>query len=400
MQQKKKILICAHGMNIGGAERSLLDMLHCLDYDRVQVELFLYRHEGEWMDQIPAQVKLLAQIPQYACLAIPMKDVLKKGQLGILLGRLTGKIKANSYEKKHNIVESAVAIEYSHKYTGRFMPPIRSDTEYDLAISFLTPHYFVMDKVRAKKKIAWIHTDYTSIAVDAESELKMWEKYDTIVSISDKCTESFLKIFPSLKDKIILIENVLAEGLVRLRADRDVSEEMPSIPGQVRILSIGRYSYQKNFDQVPEICAMLRDMGCGVKWYLIGYGNAEDIEKNRKLFHVEDSVILLGKKENPYPYIKACDVYIQPSRYEGKAVTVREAQMLHKPVIITAFATAPSQLENNVDGIIVPMDNKGCAQGIRDILGNQELLDGLVRATRERDYSNKEGLNRLYTIME
>lgn len=400
MKGKIKILICSHAMNIGGAERSLLDMLHCLDYDRVEVDLFLYRHEGEWMDQIPSQVRLMKEIPQYSCLAIPMVNVLKLGQIGVLLGRLYGKLSARHYDKKHQLSDSGVGLEYSHKYTSRCMPPIQPDVEYDAAISYLTPHYFVAEKVRAKKKIAWIHTDYTAISVNVDSEQKMWGKFDHIVSISEKCTESFLKLFPSLAEKIVLIENVLAEALVYKRSGEDVSAEIPAIPGEVRLLSIGRYCYAKNFDQIPEICARLRQMGCRVKWYIIGYGDEKEILKNRARFDMDDAVVLLGKKDNPYPYIRNCDVYVQPSRYEGKSVSVREAQMLHKPVIITAFSTAASQLENGVDGLIVPLDNQGCAEGIRDALLDHDLLARLVKMTEQRDYGNKDGLNKLYALME
>ena len=78
---------------------------------------------------------------------------------------------------------------------------------------------------------------------------------------------------------------------------------------------------------------------------------------------MQERVIILGKKNNPYPYMRACDLYVQPSRYEGKAVTVREAQLLGKPVVITNYATSASQLEDGADGVIVPMDNAGCAEG-------------------------------------
>ena len=101
---------------------------------------------------------------------------------------------------------------------------------------------------------------------------------------------------------------------------------------------------------------------------------------------MEQTVILLGKRENPYPYIKACDLYVQPSRFEGKCVTVREAQMLGKPVVITRYATSADQLEEGVDGVIVPMDNEGCAEGISSLLRDPERMERLVQACRQRDY--------------
>ena len=115
---------------------------------------------------------------------------------------------------------------------------------------------------------------------------------------------------------------------------------------------------------------------------------------------MEDRVIILGKKENPYPYIKACDLYVQPSRYEGKAVTVREAQMLCKPVVITRYATSASQLEDGVDGVIVPMDNEGCAKGIAAVIQDEKLRQHLIENTRNRDYSNAEEIEKIYQVME
>ena len=114
---------------------------------------------------------------------------------------------------------------------------------------------------------------------------------------------------------------------------------------------------------------------------------------------MEDRVIILGKKSNPYPYIKKCDIYIQPSRYEGKAVTVLEAQILKKPVIITAFPSSNSQLENKVDGIIVPMDDEGCAKGIANVIRDKELRQQLIDNCAKRDYSNKTEVEKIYKLM-
>ncbi len=397
---KKKVLICSHAMEIGGAERSLLDMLNCFDYGKFDVDLFLYRHSGEWMDCIPAQVNLLDEIPQYASLAVPMISLIKNLNFKILSGRLKGKRLAIKYNTDNNLTHSDVAIEYSHKYTCKYMPKIQPDTEYDLAISFLTPHYFVAQKVNAKKKIAWIHTDYSTIDIDVNSELKMWSEYDYIASISDSCTKSFVEKFPSLKNKIVLIENVLSDRLILRRADEKNCNDMPDEDNVIRFLSIGRYSNPKNFDNIPFICKSIREKGINVKWYIIGYGADENLIKQRiaEAF-MENYVILLGKKDNPYPYIKNCDVYVQPSRYEGKSVAVREAQMLNKPVIITNYATASSQLTAGYDGIIVPMENESCASAIADVLSNPDLLSRIAENTKKEDYSNQSELKKLYDLI-
>ena len=386
-------------MEIGGAERSLLDLLYTFDYEKYNVDLFLYRHSGEWLKDIPKRVNLLPEAKKYSSLLVPMNQLIKRGQFDVLLGRLAGKLFANRYSRKHNFTHSAVAIEYSHKYTKAFMPKISPSKKYDLAISFLTPHYFVLDKVIANKKIAWIHTDYSTIDVNIESELKMWGRYDNVVSISKDCTKSFLEKFPSLSEKIVEIENILSAALIKHKSSEFVSDEING--DGFNLLSIGRFSDAKNFDNVPEICKKVIEKGLNVKWYLIGYGGDEQLIRNKIAeFKMQDYVIILGKKENPYPYIKACDAYIQPSRYEGKSVAVREAQILEKLVIITNYATAQSQLKDGYDGVIVPMDNDGCADGIYNVLTDKKLMQQLSFNCSQNDYTNSSEVEKIYKLIK
>ena len=395
---KKKIFIFSHAMEIGGAERALLGLLNCIDYDAYDVDLFLMRHSGELMEFIPGRVNLLCAERKYSSLAIPVVDVIKNGDFDIAMGRIVGKLRAGKFNKKMNYSDSNAYLEYSHKYTKKYMPEM-SDKEYNLAISFLTPHYFVAEKVKAKKKVAWIHTDYSYLNVDVASELKMWSVYDNIVSISDDVTRAFLTKFPSLENKIILIENILSKSTIESQSVLfDVNEEMS---GSLKLLSIGRFCEAKNFDNIPEIAGMIKSKGINFKWYIIGYGSDEDLIRSKiKLFSMEDTVIILGKKENPYPYIKACDIYVQPSRYEGKAVTVCEALILNKPVVITDYPTAHSQIRNGYDGIIVPSDNQGCADALAEIMTDLSLQSCLVKNMKKSNYSNECEIEKLYELTE
>lgn len=399
-EKMKHILIFSHALELGGAERALIGLLHALDYSKVQVDLFLMRHEGELMSQIPAQVQLLPEKPQYASLAVPLKTVLKKGQLGVAFGRFYGKLAAKRRERELGITTgSVIGLEYSHKYTRGFMPRV-GRREYDLAVSFLTPHYFVAEKVRAKKKIAWIHTDYTKISVDRESEKAMWGQYDRIASISDTVGECFCQTFPELGGRLVKIENILPASLIRTAAEADCPADMPD-DGSIRLLSIGRYCEAKNFDNVPDICRRIRQTGLNVKWYLIGFGGGEALIRERiAQAGMEDYVIMLGKREDPYPYIANCDLYAQPSRYEGNSVTVHEAQVLAKSVVITRYATSASQLSDGFDGVIVPMDNEGCADGIAALLRNPEKMKQLSENCRRGDYANTYQAEKLMELLE
>lgn len=398
-KMKKKILFFSHGMELGGAERALLAMLEHIDLKRCDVELFLMHHEGALFPQIPKGIHLLPELPQYASLAVPMSRVIRKRQFAVAAGRAVGKYQAKRRVRQMGLPsDNSVGLEYSHKYTLLFMPRIGRE-EYDLAVSFLTPHYFVAHRVKAKKKIAWIHTDYSKVAVDAASELKMWMQYDHVISISEAVTEAFCRIFPELADKIVTIENMLPGESV-LRQSSEAAEDMPD-DGAIRLLSVGRFCTAKNFDNVPDICRRIREAGLHVKWYLIGFGGDEALIRQRIAdAGMQDHVMILGMKANPYPYMKACDVYVQPSRYEGNCVCVHEAQMLGKPVVITNYATSASQLEDGVDGLVVPMDNEGCAAGIAALLRDPQQMERLAQNCRERDYSNAAEVEKLYKLME
>ena len=396
---KPSILIFSQAMELGGVERSLLGSLDSIDYDRYDVDLFLMRHNGELMSYLNPKAKLLPEIPQYASLAVPMASLIKSGQFGVLCGRLQGKFAAQRFDKQHlNDKPSVAALTYSHKYTLRSMPQI-SDKTYDLAISFLTPHYFARERVKAKKYAAWIHTDYTALSFDRDTELAMWGKYDAICSVSEQASKSFQTAFPELAGKVQTIENVLPRELICRQAEESQTD-MPS-DGSIVLLSVGRFCDAKNFDNVPDICRHIVADDLDVKWYLIGYGGDELLIRQKIAeAGMEKRVIILGKKENPYPYMRTCNLYVQPSRYEGKAVTVREAQLLGKPVVITDYATSDSQLEDSVDGVIVPMDNAGCAAGIAALLRDPARMQQLSENCAKRDYTNSAEAEKIYALME
>ena len=396
---KHTILIFSQAMELGGVERSLLGLLDSIDYDRYDVDLFLMRHSGELMPYLNPKAKLLPEIPQYASLAVPMASLVKSGQLGVLRGRLKGKLAARRFDKQHpSDKPSVTALTYSHKYPLNSMPPISGRT-YDLAISFLTPHYFARERVNAKKYAAWIHTDYTALSFDRSAELAMWSGYDAICGVSEQASRSFQTVFPELSDKVQTTENILPKELI-VKQTVQPQTDIPS-DGAIKILSVGRFCDAKNFDNVPDICRRLLEDGLNVKWYLIGYGGEEPLIRQKITeAGMQDRVIILGKKDNPYPYMRACDLYVQPSRYEGKAVTVREAQLLGKPVVITDYATSGSQLEDGADGMIVPMDNAGCAAGIAALLRDPARMQQLSENCAKRDYTNSAEVEKIYALME
>ena len=399
---KPRILIAIHYMHLGGAEISLIGLLQALDPKKVNVDLFVYSHEGELMKLIPEYVNVLPEIPTYKMFERPMKEVLKKGHLSVFLARMKAKMRMKSYLKKKQTIDQSAIMGFLGEEVSKVVPDINPSVEYDLAISFLTPHNFVRDHVRAKKKICWIHTDYTRIDVNAELELPVWDSFDYVASISSDVTKTFLQVFPTLAPKIIEIENILSSAFVRHRAEEfeaDIDNK------NLNLLSIGRFTNQKNFDNLPDICRktleLLKDKNISLRWYIIGFGADENLIRQKIAeTGMQEHVIILGKKSNPYPYIKACDIYVQPSRYEGKSVTVREAQMLCKPVVVTNYPTASSQIKNGDDGVIVPLDNEGCAKGLAEFILDTEKQNHIIEYLKTHDYGNVKEVEKIYNLIK
>lgn len=385
-------------MYVGGAETSLLGLMDSIDYAEYDVDLMLFRHDGEFMPLINNKVNLLAPVWQYENFDVPIKS-LKGKRLPFAAARLLSKLAVKRCcrrQKNYNTMWKSV--QYIYKFCNPLLPKIKG--EYDIAISFMAvPFYF--SKINAKKKLAWIHTDYRRLDADRKLDAEWFKLTDKVVTVSEECEKAFLEVYPDMKEKSLVVENCLSERIVSMRSKEFNAEaEMPS-DGCVKILSVGRFSYAKNFDNVPKICKLLLADGFNIKWYLIGDGS--DYIKVKKIIseeNIAENVILLGKKSNTYPYILACDIYAQPSRFEGKCVSVREAQMLSKPVIIAEYKTAPSQLESGVDGIIAPQTNEGFAEALENLISDKALREKIIVAESKRDYTNSSETEKIYKTAE
>ena len=397
---KPRIFINIHYLEIGGAETSLIGLLQALDPKQVDVDLFLNDPRGEMMAYIPEWVNVLPSCKPYNMIEQPIKEVVKSGYVHIAATRLWAKFCFWCYKRKKRPIDDSAIFGYVGKYVTPLLPSLNHLGEYDLAISFVTPHNIVLDKVRAKRKICWIHTDYSCIDVNSVFELPVWSGYDHIVSISGEVTRQFCQVFPSLRDKIIERENLLSPKFICKRAKEAQPADMPKTENGYTLLTIGRYCHAKKMEDIPTLCRLLNEKGLFVKWYIIGYGGSDGyIRKAIKDEGMEGHVFILGKRENPYTYITACDWYIQPSRYEGKSVVVREAQILGKPVIITDYPTAVSQVQNGVDGIIAPMDINKCAEAMAAALMNKDLKKSIVGYLVSHDYGNETEVEKIYSLV-
>ncbi|MGV3464793.1 MAG: glycosyltransferase [Heyndrickxia sp.] len=280
------------------------------------------------------------------------------------------------------------------KYLLRNFPALAN--EYDLAIAYAGPmdliSYFIIHKIKAKKKVQWIHFDVTKIGFNRKFAAKLYKYFDTIFVVSSEAKNKLIKCIPTIEEKTEVFENIVSNQLIQNQSKINQGFE-DNFKGY-RILTVGRLSKEKGHDLAIQVCAKLIKDGYQIKWYCIGEGKErKEYEDMIKKYKLKDSFQLLGLKTNPYPFIKQCDIYVQPSRYEGYCLTVMEAKCLNKPIITTNVNGANEQIRTEITGLIVPIDVDEIYTAIKRVLDDNTLCNtfskNLLKETFEPTVMNK-----------
>ena len=356
---KKKLLFAIPSLSAGGGEKSLVTLLSQIDYEKFEVDLFLFNHEGIFMDLLPPEVNILSLPESYKAFSLPLFRSISKLFIGRQLQLINQRFLYSwKYRSVNNI---AIREQCNWKYLSNSFETLNKD--YDVAIGFLekSSTYFIVDKVKAKKKIGWVHIDYDHLGMDPNFDIKYFKKLDHIITVSEECGEILKRRFPSEKHKVEVIYNIVSPILIHKMANLVNEDVYQKNKDEIHIVSIGRLHPQKGYEIAIEACKKLIDLGVKIKWNIIGDGEERDRLTNLiRQNNLEEHFKLLGLKANPYPYIKQADIYAQTSRFEGKSIAIDEAKILQKPILITNYSTAKDQIKNNVEGLIVNMNPQCC----------------------------------------
>jgi glycosyltransferase involved in cell wall biosynthesis len=178
----KHVLIATFDMEVGGVERSLIGMLNHFDYENYHIDLMLYSHTGDFMKLLPSKPNLLEEMTVYKTFRMSISETIKNGQIHLGFIRLIAKMQAElSFTQEKGYRQ----MQYMWKYSLPFLPKL--SRRYDVAISYLWPHYFVAEKVEANTKIAWIHTDYSMVNTNVKLDLDLWNKFNYIIAVYLSC---------------------------------------------------------------------------------------------------------------------------------------------------------------------------------------------------------------------
>lgn len=380
---KKKVLIVITSLYNGGAEKSLVNFLNELKPDQYDIDLLFFKKEGMFLSQVPKWVNIL-ETPNDIMDLYGSKSPHKKNPF-LLLVRYMGTLITRIFKKE---VHERSAFRWKYFFTKHIK---NIDGQYDVAISYVSGDvlFLVSEKVKAKRKMVFIHNDYRTAKHPKEYERPHLHQMDAIISISDLCVDILKEEFPELKEKIYYLPNITSSNVIRKRAEEFIPKEFDS--KFFNILSIGRLSQQKGFDIAIKAASKLIKKNDKFCWYIIGNGEDHDMLETLICENkLENNVFLLGVRENPYPYIKNCDLFAQTSRYEGKSVVLDEAKILAKPILATNYPTVTDQLKNDVEGVVVDINSDKISMQIEILMNQRNILEGFSNYLRCNEYGNQE----------
>lgn len=396
MGKKISILFAIYNLSSGGAGKALINLLDMIDYNRYNVDLLLFEQNGLYLPQLNENVNLLPEIQEFA------KTRTVKGycKWAVMHGKFISAAKRVNYVQKEkkgfNMSQKTWNLCWN-----RYLPPLPK--VYDVAVGYKEgiPNWYVASKVKAKYKIGWVHNDYANMKYDKKFDLQFFQKLDCVVSVSEQCTNSLKKIFPTLANRMKTLLNLMSPSLIRSKA-LDPNESYPDSNSLPRILTIGGLQKQKGYDMAIQACSKLRMKGFKFIWYIIGIGELKDkLDKMVEEYGVGDCFIFLGERLNPYPYISQADIYVQPSYFEGKSIAVDEAKILYKPIVVTKFPSVYDQIVDEKTGILVDINPDCIAGGIERLLVNDKLRKYLTSNLKEEQYDlEDEELERHYQLFE
>lgn len=336
-------------MVLGGVEKELITVLKKIHNDYDITLLLLYAEDMEILKEIPTDVKIkiIGIDKKYYCGSATelVKWRLKKGKL----------LEAASIGLKR-----CLGIGMSHANTNIADFPV-IDEYFDTAICYHIHSplmlKYVVTHIHANKKVAWIHSDFYMSGYPIQKLKEFISQYDEVVAVSRKVETEFRELCPWYRGSISTAYNYLDVELIQKLADDKIQEENFLNEGCVKLLTVGRFSEEKGVDIAIRVAGILKKEGLNFHWFLIGYGKLENFYRKLIIdYDVADYFTILGRKSNPYPYIKNCDIQVQPSRHEAYPLVIMEAKILRKPIVCTDFDGADEQIDNGVNGIIVPVN--------------------------------------------
>ena len=361
--EKKSIVFGITKLDIGGAERVLVDIINNIS-DKFNITVFTI-YSG-----------------------------------GILEKELNHNVKIVSLYQNQNRVLPLYILLNSRKIYNKFIK-----NNFDIEVAFLEgpiTRIFRFKNKKSVRKIAWVHNDITKVfgnnikaKIKKKLDKSVYKNYDEIVFVSNENKNSFKNLYGNI-GKQIVIYNYLDKNRIIEKSNENKEilkkEETPIF------VTVARLTKQKGIDRLIKVHKRIIDDGIKHKIYVIGDGVEKDkLKKLIKQFKIEKSFILLGKKENPYCYIKSADYFCLLSLYEGYGMVIEEAKIFNKPILITKTA-AVEAVRDYEKSLIIENNEEDIYDKLKKVL--LKKIDIKRNIDRTNCYDNSYILNEIQNLFD
>ena len=371
----KQVLFVINTLGCAGAETAMIEMIRNMDPEKYKISVFVLLNQGEMIHRLPKSVTVLNEhFSDSSVLSKEGKKELNRYIFSQLFHRGT------IWKKIPYIFRGLVPMIRSKrilpdKLLWRVMAEAapRFDTHYDMAVAYLEggSTYYVADYVSADVKAGFVHIDYEKAGYTPQLDGGCYDLFDRICPVSDEVKEHFLAVYPQYEKKTKVFHNMIDTDKIRKGAEKPGGFD-DDFAG-VRLLTVGRLTAQKAYEVAVDAMKLLKERGRNARWYILGEGEERKaLEKKIKEYGLEQDFLLLGAKENPYPYYKQCDIYVHATRFEGKSIAIQEAQILGCTILVSNCSGNREQVENGTDGVLCQLSSEEISRNIAELLGNEE----------------------------
>lgn len=376
----KKILFVLSNDNIGGPQKSLIALLDKIDYSIFEVDLYTIDSGGHLNSYFNKKVNILKSNSLLHSYTLPSKSVLKHLSCMIL-------------NLKFSAAKDYILSIFNNKILKKNMNYQRQEfwrkhkeglssfsKEYDIAFGILgMSTYLIADLVNSSKKYHWVRSDSRILKRNQKIEAEYFRKLDGSLSVSDECTKVFVQMYPFMREKTYTFLNHIPTSFYS-KLEHDDTLMKKNDETQLNILTVTRLDPLKGIEMAIDACEVLIRKGYNIRWYVLGGGKFKtEIDKLISDKNLKMNFVLLGFQLNTLSFIKQSDIFVHPSRTEGKSNAVDEAKYIGKPIVVTNYDTVGDQIEHGNTGLICDMNGVAIATEIEKLINDKQLSEQLSK---------------------
>lgn len=375
--KKIKILFRLRSMETGGVQRVFLDIWNNLPKDKFDITLMLNLYQGELLSEIPKHIRLI---------------VIEKGRDQMSKNPFIQKIQLGLRRLRLEIYDKFPSLLYS----------LKTKEQYDIEVACGYAEFeMVLNSPQKSKKIGWFHSDvsYDKDQKRVWKRINLMKKFDWMVFCSKQSRQIIKDLYNISYPNSSIIYNAIKIEDVRKKA-----EEFPVTYDIKPVFSsMGRLHSRKGYDMLVNVHKRLLDDGLIHSIVVAGGGNEmENLQNQIKTLGIEQSFILLDNQRNPFPYIKASDFFVMPTRSEAYPLTIGEVMGLGIPMITSAVGGIPEMIEDGVDGVLVEPNEESIYQAMKKFLTDPNLVEKIKQGTKGADekFDNQKIYQQLTELFE